>query len=171
MSKVYVGPARVQAITEDGRAAIQVLGGSCERAIADWALPYRYQPVIGDLLLVMGQNSRYWVTGVVRGQGRSELAFCGDTQLHAAGTMRLGGDGGVRIEGPQIDLLADQLETEADDLVQYLGSSESTVRGTFNERAGQCSRIIDEDDHQIAGRHATVAGHAVKMDGEMLRLS
>jgi hypothetical protein len=167
---VHVGPARVLGVEPDGRPRVLVLGGSCEVAIADWAIPFRYQPTSGDTLLVIGQRSRYAVPGVTHGSGRSHLAFRGDAALRAAGTMRLGGDGGVRIAAPEIRVTAGDLECTAETVVQRLGDADATVPGCLDERLGQSERIIDEHDERVAARHETVAARVVRIDGDLLRL-
>jgi len=171
MTAVYVGPARVLAAQDDGRPLVQVLGGDCETSIANWAIPFHYVPGPGDTLLVIGRDNQYWVTGVLSGRGRSQIAFHQDTTLQASGTLDLGGDGGVRLESPTIQIDGNEYETDTEQCVQHSETASSTVRGTLHERAGESARIIDENDEHVAGRHSTVAKHAVKIDGEMLRLS
>lgn len=171
MSGINIGPARVNAVGADGRPTVQALFGSGQVAVADWALPFRYQAQCGDLLLVIGQAGRYWVTGIIRGRGKSQLAFQGNTVFQSAGRMQLGGGGGVRLESPAIRLTTPDLGIEAEHAIQHLGASTASVSGTIEERAGESSRMIDGNDEHVSGRHSTVAEHRVKVDGEMLRLS
>ena len=171
MSTFYVGPARVLGTEADGRPRVQILGGTCDQAVCDWAIPFRYEPAAGDLLLVLGKGGLYWVTGIVKGAGNSKMAFRGDTTMHAHGKLNFGGDGGVRLDSPTIKIESKQLDTEADHVVQRIGELDSTMTDTLQERAGECSRIIDGSDEQLAYRHTTVANHGVTMDAELLRLS
>ncbi|HEX5052281.1 MAG TPA: hypothetical protein VFZ65_10945 [Planctomycetota bacterium] len=168
---VFVGQARVLGTATDGRPRVLVFDRRATVAVADWALPFRYEPTAGDLLLVMGQHDRFWVTGVTHGHGRSQLAFLGDAALHARGVLRLASDAGVRLRGPEVEMRSHELESSATSVVQKLGGMQSTTQGTLDERAGQCSRMIDGEDRQVAGRHATVALHKVKIDGDLLVLS
>ena len=171
MAGVYVGTAKVLACEPDGRPRVLVLGGACDTTIADWAIPFHYEPQPGDLLLVLGHNGRYWATGLVHGKGHSHLAFRGDTEIKAKGPLHLGGDGGVRLESPEVRIESELFETEATDTVQRIGHLDSEVTDTIDERTGECSRVIEGEDEQIAARHSTVAQHAVKIDGSLLRLS
>tara|TARA_R110002094_G_scaffold134345_5_gene126549 strand:+ start:412 stop:927 length:516 start_codon:yes stop_codon:yes gene_type:complete len=171
VSALYVGPARVLGTESDGRPKVQVLGGACDQVVCDWALPFCYEPAAGDLLLVLGKDARYWVTGIVKGAGHAKMAFRGDATMHAHGKLHFGGDGGVRLDSPTIKLEAEKLDTEADHVVQRIGELDSTMADALQERAGECSRIIDGSDEQLAYRHSTVANHKVKMDAELLRLS
>ena len=170
-TSIYVGPARVLSIAADGRPRLQVLGGACDTTVADWAIPYRYEAHAGDLLLVLGRDRRYWVTGVIHGRGRSQLAFRGDTSLAASGTMHLSGDGGVQLDSPEVRIETDTLDSEAQHLIQRTDDFESVVYNTSNERAGECTRIIEENDQHTAFRQSTVAKHIVKIDASLLRLS
>ena len=168
---IYVGPAKVLRCDADGRPLVQVLGGAGEQAVAEWAIPFRYEPNAGDLLLVLGRAGRYWVTGIVHGSGRSQLAFRGDAELRARGALHLGGNGGARVDAPEVRVAAEELHSEAEHTAQRVGEYDSTVRGTLDERAGECARTIDGEDEQVAAKHETVARRVVKVDGGLLRLS
>ena len=168
---VYVGLAQVLSRESDGRPRVTILGGTCETTIADWAIPYRYEAQPKDLLQVLGQDGRYWVTGIAQGKGLSHVAFQGHTKWHADGTMHLSGDGGIRFDSPEVRIETDTLESEANHIVQRIDSFDSCIPGTHNERAGTSERIIDEDDEQTAAKHKVVAAHAAKLNAELIRLS
>ncbi len=171
MSTIRVGPARVLEILPDGRPRVQLLTGDCRRLVADWALPFRYEPATADLLLTIHRGDRAWVTGVVTGRGHSRLAFAGDVELAATGELAVGGAGGVRIAAPEVAIHAPLQECESEETVQRIGDLDTTATLALDERAGECERTIDGDDDQLAARHSTVARHRVKIDGELLRLS
>jgi len=169
--RLYVGPARVLSV-EQGRPRVQVLGGSCEVATADWALPFQYQAQVGDLLLVMGREHRYWVTGIVHGAGRSQLAFRGDTELGARdGGLQLSADGGLRVQSPSVHIAAAEFETDTATTHQRIDEHDQEVIGRFDERAGESTREIDGEDAHTSARSETVAAHVAKVDGGLLRLS
>lgn len=168
---LYVGLARVLGSEADGRPRLLVFDRAATTTVADWALPFRYRPAPGDLLQVMGHRDRFWVTGVVTGRGRSQLAFRGDAALSATGTLRLCADAGVRVAGPEVRVATERLATDAGTVVQHAAEADTVVRGEFDERAGECARTIDGDDVHVAARHSTVAGHVVEIDGDLLRLS
>lgn len=170
-TSLFVGQARVLHGTPDGRVRVQLLGGNCATCTAEFAIPFRYQPVTGDVLQVLARAGECWVTGVVHGRGTSQLAFRGPIELHAAGALRLAADGGVRVEAPRVELQAPVVESEAETAVLHAEDSEASVRGAIDERAGSCERSIDGTDQVTAGRHETIAARVVKMDGSLLRLS
>lgn len=168
---LFVGTGRVVECDERGRPTLRLMEAPGRIVSAEWALPYRYLPEIGDLLLVLGKDGRHWITGVVLGAGRSHLAFRGNFGLSSAETLQLRGDQGVRVLGKRVTTRADEVEVHASSIVQKLGESQSTVRGVLRERAGQSSHTIEGEDRRLAGRHETVARRAVKIDGETLILS
>ena len=166
----HVGLGRVVGCESDGRPCLRLMFGAAEQVVADWALPYRYQPVVGDLLQVIGRCDRYWITGVVQGHGRSHMASSGSMRLSARGRLRLRGDVAMRLSGPGVTSRATVFETVAVSVVQKLGELRTAVRGLLTERAGQSSRMIDGEDYRAARRHETVAREAVKVDADLLRL-
>ena len=171
MSAIRVGPARVLEVLPDGRPRVQLLTGDCRRLVADWAIPFRYEPAPADLLLTVSRGQNAWITGIVSGRGSSRLAFAGDIALSAAGDLGVGADGGVRIAAPEVLVEAPIQECETEETIQRIGSLDTTVTTEIEDRAGTCERTIDGDDDQLAARHSTVARHRVKIDGGLLRLS
>jgi len=168
---VHFGLARVLAVTDDGRPRVQLTSGPCTTATADWALPFRYEPRAGDVLHVIGDGRRCWVTGVAHGRGASHVAFHGHAELRARGALELAGGGGVRIDSPDVRVEAAQLETDAGIVVQRFGDHDEQIDGTVDERAGACERTIEGADQRTAARHETVAARVAKVDGKLLRLS
>ena len=168
---IQVGPARVLEVLPDGRPRLQLLAGDCRRVVADWAIPFRYDPAAGDLLLTMSHGARAWVTGIVSGRGASRLTFAGEVELAADGELTASAAGGVRITAPEVVTEARVVECESEETVQRIDEMDTTVEQELEERAGSCERTIDGDDDQLAARHGTVARRRVKIDGELLRLS
>lgn len=160
---------RVLAVPGDGPARVQRLDASGLVVHPSSALPWRYTPAVGDLLQLLGQGERVWIVGVHSGRGRSELAFRGNVQLHAAGALQLGGDGGVRVRAPRIELTTDELHSEAAAAVLRASSLDSSAE-RLDERAGRCERVVEGDDRTTAGTHRTQAAVAVTIDGDLLRL-
>lgn len=137
----YLGPADVTGVGA-GSVEATLPGG---RAItARMALAVPYQPVVGDLLLVIGRGEDHYVIGVLRGQGQTRLALQGDVDLHAAdGTLRLSADKGVRISGPEVGIETRRLGVVAGALVEHFASAVRRVTGLLSVQAG--------DAHTIAG--------------------
>lgn len=163
--------ARVLGVDATGRPRLRTLDAGSRECTAEWAIPWRYEPAVGDLLQVIAQGERCFVLGVVQGHGRSQVVFRGDAALAARGALHLHSDAGVRLRAPRIELQADACTTDAGAAVQRATTHDTVVRGECVERAGQCARTLEGDDVQLAGTHRRVANHAVKIDGELLRLS
>ncbi|MBL8723402.1 MAG: hypothetical protein JNK49_05115 [Planctomycetes bacterium] len=153
----------------DGRVRVRC-GAEAGEILAAWALPFRFVPEVGDVLQLLGQNGRWWVTGIVAGRGRAMLAFRGDARLGAAGELRLSGAGGVRIAAPEVHLQTESLQRDAGAVVAKVGASEERTAGALEERAGATSRMVDGLDLTTAGRVETVAKGAVRIDGDLLQL-
>lgn len=168
---VFVGQARVVATESDGRARVLVLGEHRGPTVAEWAIPFRYEPRSGDLVLVYGQGGSFWITGVVQGNGTSQLAFRGDTAIRAPRGLRFSAAGGLRLDAPQLDVRTEHLEAEIDHLQERSDEHDLEVMGTIDERAGSCAHVVDGDEDQTAARHTTVAERVVKIDGGLLKLS
>ncbi len=167
--RLTIGRVLPGAPTEAPRVQLQDGSGDC--VTPEWALPFHYAAAAGDLLRLIGQHGRYWVTGIVHGRGRNELAFRGPFTLHTSGELRLRGCGGVRLQAPEIELRAVTAESDARTIVQHSEELHCAIDGALEERAGQCARTIDGEDAQLANRHETVAAHVAKIDAELLRLS
>ena len=82
---MFVGQGRI--VDTDGlRVRLDDTG---ETVATTWALPYRYHPQAYDAVTVMGSGERFYVTGLVRGRGRTEVDCAGDLPIACAGRMRL----------------------------------------------------------------------------------
>ncbi len=139
--------------------------------VAEWALPYQYTPAPGDVLRVIGRAGRYYVTGVVRGRGRSRLAFSGDLGIRAeGGSLRLSARRGVRIVGRQVTFKAKALEVLVDSLQEKVESATRTVRGLLKERAARVSRVVEGDETQLSGRRSILAKGVVRFGGRLLKM-
>ena len=87
----YLGPAEVTAVDLHD---LTVRIGPEHEVDARLALAYPYQPVPGDLVLAIGHDDDYYVIGILRGSGKTELAFQGDVALRAVGGRLVGPFGG-----------------------------------------------------------------------------
>lgn len=161
--------AAVLGVDVEGRVRVRSAVPPGE-VVATWALPFRYVPEAGDVLQVLGQGDRYWVTGIVSGRGRAALAFHGGVQVGGPGTLRLAGGSGVRVVAPEVVLRAAALERDVGGIVQRVGAADEQVVDTCVERAGQVSRMIEGSDATTAGRVETVARGSVRIDGDLLQL-
>lgn len=137
----YLGPAVVvEADAAEIRARLP--GGAIVRAEPALAFPYR--PVADDVVLIIGRGDRHYVIGVLRGSGRTTLAFEGDVDLHAiGGKLNLSGDAGVKVQGREMEILVGALRVVAGSMVQKLESAYQRVTGLLSVRAGESQTLVD----------------------------
>jgi len=153
----YVGTGMVERVLADGRPLVRLQDAWGTRVALAWAIPFRYVPAAADVLRVIGRDGRYYATGIVHGQGRSELLFRERAAVRAAGRVRLVGDRAVRLLGPRIELRARVLEVWAGALQERLGHAYRGVRGRLEEHAARCLRKVDGTE-TVIGRVVTVLG-------------
>ncbi len=167
----YLGSARM---VELGRAlrvcVVQLANG--ERVEATLALGYPYEPVVGDELLVIGRGAEgYWVIGVVMGQGRVNLELDGDVRLHARnGTLTLSGDRGVRLRGPELDVLVDRFAVSAKDAIHKVTTMVQRVREMLHVHAGESQSVVDGTAVQRARKIAVIADETASVNGKQILL-
>ncbi len=158
----YLGPARVTACTSTG-PRVELRDGRTVDAELALALPY--EPAIGDRLLVIGDGDEHWVIGIIHGSGRTSLELQGDVELSAVGgALKLRGEKGVSIVGPEIEVRATTLRTFAETAFEKMGTVYRRVsgrlqrprEGSAHRRRGQLDAHGEErddphrgdDDHQ-----------------------
>jgi Protein of unknown function (DUF3540) len=147
----YLGPAEVldDEAGHDGErppnspCAVRVVipGGPTVRAEIALALPYL--PTPGDLMLVIGRAGAYYVIGVLHGAGRTELAIPGDIELRAVGgKLRLSGDKGVELSGPEVEIRGGTLRVLADAALQQFASLCQRVTSVLSVHAGESHTVV-----------------------------
>jgi len=136
----YLGPAEVLAV-EAGVVTVEGPAGPVEARIA-LALPY--EPVVGDVLLVIGKGGAHYVIGVLHGAGRTALELRGDVTLRAVdGKLCLAGDKGVSVQGPEVELETGKLRMVAEAVVQKFASVWQRVSSVLTVHAGQTHTVVD----------------------------
>lgn len=136
----FLGPAPVRRF--EGAAPIVMIGGREVRA--EMALAFPYEPAIGDDLLVVGKDDRFYVIGLLRARGQVALRFMGDVRLSAVGgKLELEGDEGVRVRGRTVEVVARQFKTLADSVVERANDVYRRVRDTLDVHAGEKRELVD----------------------------
>lgn len=162
-----VGPARVVE-TGEGRVRLRI---DDEEAWADLALAFPYRPAAGDTVLVLGQESKWYVIGVLRGKGVTAFVAPGDLEFSAPnGSIGLSAAEGVRIEAPQVSLKADRLELAARTVFERFVQAYRRVAEAFHLRAGRVRTTVTGAWDVRAGRIAERADKDVRIDGEQIYL-
>ena len=86
---LWCGAGRVKAVTPGGWL-VQLEDQAATRVVAEVGLAWDYEPLTGDVLQVVGDLTRCYVIGVVRGEGRTRLR-APELTVKAAGALRLRG--------------------------------------------------------------------------------
>lgn len=137
----YLGPAEAIEVSPV-RARVRLGDATVD---AQLALAFAYEPVVGDMLLVVAKQGRAYVIGVIEGRGRAKLTIAGDVDVHAVGgTLRLCGDEGVELEGKHLRLVArDKLRVVAEHAVTSFESLTRRVRGLLSSQSGDKLETVD----------------------------
>lgn len=164
----YLGPARVVAATPAG---VRVEIGGVE-ATATMALAFPYEPVEGDVLLVIGaEGGDCYVIGVLSGAGRTVLDVPGDVEIRArGGSLSLAGEQGVHIAGPEVAIEARTLRSTADALVQKVGTLYQRVAALLSVRAGESETVVDGAQVTRAKTAAFLTEGAMSLNGKQIHL-
>jgi hypothetical protein len=163
----FLGPARV--VDMVGTTPLVEVEGAEVRA--EMALAFPYQPQKGDELLVIGQQDRFYVIGLLKATGEVALRFLGDVRLHAvAGKLELAGDEGVKVSGRSIELVGRKLQTFADSVVHQANSVYQRVRETLDVHAGDKRELIDGNLSVRADRASTITRGVTTINGKEVHL-
>jgi hypothetical protein len=167
-AELLMGPGRV---VETGPSwALVECAGRAEPERAELAFSVPYAPAVGDLLVVLGKPGELYAVGVLRGSGKTTLAVEGDLDVAASGTLRLRGAAGVAIEGGDVSIEANRLETTAKTVVEVVGSLVQRVTGLFSQQARDVY-VHAEGSVVTRGKNATIlTEESVVVNGKQLFL-
>jgi hypothetical protein len=163
----YLGPATV-ADAERPEITIDVAG---QRVKARLALASPYEPVEGDVLLVIGGPSGYFAIGVLDGGGRTVLRVPGDVDVHAVGgKLRLAGDSGVEIHGESVEVRASKLKVIAGAVVEKFTTVYQRVSEMLSVRAGQRHTMVDGASIEKSKSATILTEETVSINGKQVHL-
>jgi hypothetical protein len=166
---LHLGPATVSRAA--GRRVQLRRDGQDAEEWAELALAFPYQPAPGDVVLVVSQEERAYVIGVLQGRGSSVLAFPGDVTLSAPqGALHLDAAKGVTMNAASIELCAEEIDVEAKTLTHRVGSAFQWVKDLLQIRAGRSRLAVDGTHHQLAERTFIRSEKETKVDGEKIYL-
>ncbi|WP_437905433.1 DUF3540 domain-containing protein [Sorangium sp. So ce327] len=164
----YLGPAHV--LEARGQAVVVELPDG-ESAEATMALALPYAPAVGDVLLVIGRGARLYVIGVLHGTGKVTLELQGDVDVRAAGgALRLSGDRGVELRGPEVDLHGDKVRVFAGTLVQKAASLVQRVTGLFSLHARESHTVVDGSATTKAKSATVLTEETMTINGKEIHL-
>jgi hypothetical protein len=165
-SGLILGPALVRGVMEG--ALLVEIDGELHRAVM--ALVYPYRPVPGDVVLVLGQEEKLYVTGILDGKGLTRLDFPGDVEIRAAGKLRLESRTGVDLHSERITMRAERFEMVVTTVRQQMASFYQSVTGTLRTIAGRQRTTVEKQSTLHAGRIVRKAQEDVIIDGRQIKL-
>ncbi|MFO0550572.1 MAG: DUF3540 domain-containing protein [Polyangiaceae bacterium] len=165
----YLGPGQV--VEFDGPRVVCELRDQ-SRVSAELAMPIAYQPCVGDVLLVITQETdEAYVIGVLSGQGRSKIELAGDVDVRAVGgKLRLSGDNGVSVEGPELDVVVDRYKLAAQSVVQRCATLYQRARELFTLEARDAHQLVERDFVARSNSATLVAEEKVVVNGNQVHL-
>jgi hypothetical protein len=166
--EMYLGPA---CVTEARGREVTVELPDGETTAATMALGYLYEAALGDVLLILGKDDRYYGVGVLHGTGRAVLSFQGDVDLHASGgALRLSGDRGVRVEGPEVEVHTGKLRMVADAVAQKFNSVFQRVSSLLHVHAGTSHTVVDGASFTQAESGTILTSETMTINGKQIHL-
>ncbi len=164
----YLGPAEVTDV-EPTAVTVELPGSGPMRAELAFALPYA--PVLGDLLLVIARGDACYAIGVLRGSGKTSLRLQGDVDLAAeGGKLRLSGEHGIELRGPELDLYAGKLRMVADAALQTFSSVCQRVKSLLHVHAGETHTLVDGGSFAQSKSAAILTEENVTINGKEIHL-
>lgn len=168
-----LGPARVLEIREgvDPRREVDVRLGDGRVARARLAMPLPYEPSAGDTVLVIGDATGHYVIGVLDGRGRTVLEMHGDVDIRAlGGTLSLQSDRAVRIDAPDVEVVARKLRSVADAVVQTATTFRQRIAELYATHAGQVHTVADGSVVSQAKTTTLLSEEKVTINGKAVHL-
>jgi hypothetical protein len=163
-----LGPARVVSATA---ASLRVELPSGQQVAATMALAFPFEPVEGDTLLVIGQDERHYVIGVIASQGSTHLRFRGDVELHAvAGDLNLKAGKGVKLAAPSLLLRSKRMRVLAEKASEVLGSAYTRVNELLSVHSEKSETVVRQEWSTRAERVAVTGEETVAVNGKQIHL-
>lgn len=164
----HFGPALVTEVR--GKEVLLELPNG-KQATAQPALAFLYEPAPGDVLLVIGNDDGHYAIGVLHATGRAVLAFKGDVDLRAVdGKLRLSGDKGVSVDGPEVEVHAGKLRMIAGAVVQRFDSVVQRVTSLLSTHAGKSHTIVDGASFTQAESGTILTKEVMTINGKQIQL-
>jgi hypothetical protein len=164
----YLGPATV---TRAGPASLEARLPTGETIQPKLALAFPFAPAENDSLLVIGQDDRYFVIGVIESTGETFLRFRGNVEVRSVdGTLDLQGEQGIELQGPQIDIKTRKLNVLADKATEVFGTLFTRVKELMSLHAGHTDTVVHGQWSNRSKRAAITSEEVVSINGKEVHL-
>lgn len=138
---------------------------------AQLAVGYPYQPCKGDSVLVIAQDSRCYVIGVLSGTGETVLSVPADLKLKAPrGSIELIAAKGIQLRSHDVIISSATLQVIAHSIRETFDHVFRRVKETYELCAGSVRTTVDGDYRVQADRIHQRAKNDVKLDGKKIHL-
>lgn len=168
-----LGPAEVlePAAGVDPRRAVDVRIDGVRTVRATMAMQLPYEPCAGDTVLTIGTDEATYVIGVIHGRGRTIVEMHGDVDLRAlGGTLSLSSDRAVRVESPDVEIVARRLRSVAESVFQTASTMRQRVAELFSVHAGQVHTVADGASVSQAKSTTLLSEEKVTINGKSVHL-
>lgn len=164
---VQMAPAQVVAC----EGTSYLLDAPWGRVYAQAAIGPFYRPVLGDVIVALGQGEQCYIVGVLHGTGDVVIESPRNMTVMAPnGSIDLFAAKGLRAYSPEITLRATRLELVARSVFERFGSAYRWVKDCFQVRTGRL-RVVSKGSYQLrAQRIVELAEKDVKIDGQRVGL-
>lgn len=164
----FLGPATVT-VAAAGELEARLPDGQLVRP--RMAIAFPFEPAVGDDLLLIGQEGRYFVIGVVASSGATHLRFRGNVELRAVdGALELAGAQGVEIRGPQVTIKTRKLDVYAERASELFGSALTRVKELLSVHAGSAETTVDGAWTHRSKQAVVSSEEAVTINGKEVHL-
>ena len=164
----FLGPCEVLGAAA---SSVRVRMPSGKEATADLALAFPSRAARGDVLLVIGGASGYYVIGVLRGQGRATLEFQGDVELRSVGgKVEISADKGIALSSSSIDIGAEKVRVIAEAVTESVTTMFTRVREVVTVHAGEARQIVRGQWFSQSKRAQVQTEDAFAINGRQIHL-
>jgi hypothetical protein len=164
----HLGPAVVSRVLASGEVEVRLSTGKVATALS--AVAFSYEPVADDVVLVIGDESAFYVIGVLAGRGKATIEAHGDLEIRAAGKVHIAAGEGVVLQGPEVAVQADKLRMVAGAVTQTFGSLYRRVTELLATHAGQRHTVVEGTSHEQAKSATILTEEKMTINGKAIYL-
>jgi hypothetical protein len=136
------------------------------------ALAYAYQPVQGDVVLIIVQDEAAFVIGVLSGRGTTSMLLPGDLAISAPnGRITLSAGGGIDIESPRVSMRAQRLEVLTNTLIETVQTAFKTFTDLLHISASRRQTRIDGVSMESTERTYHRSDKETVLNGESINIA
>jgi hypothetical protein len=164
---VHLGPATV---TGTRGPEVEVVCNGREISALN-ALAFPYQPQRGDVVLLVAQEERSYVIGVLSAQGDMSLNFPGNVHFRAPkGSVQFTSGTGIEMQAPEVKVTARAYTVLAKTLTEKVTSAFRWVKDIASLKAGRQRTHVEGASYERAERRVIKAKKDVRVNGDRIHL-